>query len=173
LRRRTTGGHSSRASVSEQSSTYQFYEQPNERIVHTGLGERSIIVEEPTIQEEDEFVNSLPVPEVVRIEPPVIPGVNAFIPNEDIIRTAVPTGKTERFIVWEEESGEYCEHPGFTKTNRYRVIEVKEQFKATNGIKFWKTTQEKEYSTVLSNHNLASYDVIQPGAVDCFKSFFA
>jgi hypothetical protein len=36
-----------------------------------------------------------------------------------------------------------------------------------------KTTQENEYSTVLSNHNLASYNVIQPGAVDKFKSFFA
>jgi hypothetical protein len=129
----------SRASVSEPSSTYQFYERPNERIVHTSLGERSIIVEEPTIQEEDEFVNSLPAPEVERIEPPVISGVNVFIPNEDIIRTAVPTGKTERFIVWEEESGEYSEQPGFTKMNWYRVIELKEQFRTMNGIKFWKT----------------------------------
>jgi hypothetical protein len=147
-------------------------ERPEDRIVCTGFGERSIIVEEPTIQEENKFLDSLPVPEVVRIEPPVIPGINAFIPNEDL-RTAVPTGKTERFIVWEEESGEYCEQPGFTKINRYRVVELKEQFKATNGIKFWKTTQERETSVVLRNHNLVSFDVIQPGVVDKFKSFFA
>jgi hypothetical protein len=154
-----------------ESSSYRSNTQSDDRSIHTGLGQRSLVVES-TIQEEDEFVNSLPVPEVEQIEPLVIPGVNAFIPNKDIIRTAVPTGKTERFIVWEEESGEYCKQPGFTKVNQYRVIELKEQFRTTNGIKFWKTTQEKEFSTVLANHNLASYDVIQPGVVDKFKSFF-
>jgi hypothetical protein len=75
--------------------------------------------------------------------------------------------------VWEEESGEHCDQPGFMKINRYRVVELKEQFRTTNGIKFWRTTKERETSVVLKNHNLASYDIIQPGAVDKFKSFFA
>lgn len=124
----------------------------------------------------DDFESQLPALEDIleTVTPTNIPGIRSFIPDsQDDIRQARPTGKSERFIVFETEHPREAEHRGFTEIVRRRTIQVKDQYRTASGIRYWKVYQETEYSVVVTNHNIVNYEIIEANnALDKFKGWF-
>jgi len=129
---------------------------------------------EPELDEE-QFFNQLPTLRDVlqAIDPEaVIPESPFILDSTDNIQNAMFTGKSERFIEFEELYPKEERLPGYPENLRKRTVRVRELYKTHGGVNFWKTYQEYEYSVVVTNTASITYEVVKPGTLKRFANHF-